>query len=78
MQFYHEIAICFKQSEYTLLGKELLDLDQIAKIYPKEKNFKKHNQAMVVLLGHHKSKETIVVGNAHMHYSPLLDHVKFA
>ena len=76
--FYHEIAIAFKASEFTLLAKELIDLDDVADLYKKEIGYRKHNQAMLVLLGHNKSKETIVIGNCHLYYAPKMDHIKFA
>ena len=68
--FYHEIGIAYKPDVFTLLDKELIDLDEVANIYKDAKGFKKHNQAMFAMLGHNKSKEMLVIGNCHLYYNP--------
>ena len=75
--FYHEICIAIKQDEYTLLDKELINLDDVASLY-KGTGYRRHNQAMLVCLGHNKTKEMVIVGNAHLYYNPAQDQVRFA
>ena len=50
---YHEICIAVKQNVFTLLDRLLIDLDDVAEVV-KAPGYKKHNQAMLVLLGHNR------------------------
>ena len=66
---YHEICIAVKQNVFTLLDRLLIDLDDVAEVV-KAPGYKKHNQAMLVLLGHNRTKEMVIIGNAHLYYNP--------
>ena len=63
-----------------MIDSEIIDLGQVRRWFNKGDNFptSKNNNAMLCLLKHQESNQTIVIGNLHPEHHPMKDHLKFA
>lgn len=74
----HTIAIAYKSSDWALIDTELIDFSDLAKSFPGQSEFLKPKKGMLCTLLSQKNRTSIVLGNVHLEWNPLYDHVKFA
>ena len=76
---FHTIAIAYKTDEWDLINYETIDFLDLKNQFPGVIEFQKKSRgAILCLLKHKASGQTIVLGNTHFEHDPLKDHVKFA
>lgn len=72
------VAIAFKKDKFNMIAHEIVDMDDLVKVYPQGSVFRRGNQGMFALLEHKTSGNRIVAGCAHLFFNPQLDFVKQA
>ena len=71
------VLIGYDKEKYKLVDKKEISYNDLYEKYDYERDFKRHNVALIVLLMHRETHQHIVVVNTHLFWNKVFDHVKY-
>ena len=70
------VLVGFKTNKFDLLAEKYVDYNDLASVY-NEKEFLKHNKAVMVHLRHKETGADFIAASSHLHWNPAIDYVKY-